>query len=328
MADWVEVEVSIQPLTKQVEPIIQSMDTVLGFLITVLNVVQTILSIVQVFMVGLLDPIRAIVELIIEEIQSLIQDLRQLGVYLTGDWELLRSGDKFGNLVGGYQAYERRMVGRLQDRTDINRPDYSSSTAVLGAFFYASSDDINDLVRILGSFLRFFGQSDLAGRSSAYGRPTTPEMKYGLSGASTASYRPLGNPKVVNGAAVVADAVSVTWSMPSGTGGMRLFSPAPKGFLIHASTIPDGLNAIALVVKDTDNADVVNLPRVSSAAIDPTTNGPLKLYGGIADLGAAADSTDFSEVSSDDPRANLLVLYLKLESQWHQHRHTKTAFRQ
>jgi hypothetical protein len=307
MADWVTVEVNLDPLLEPVDPILVTIDSVLGFLITLLNIVQAILNVLKVFLVGLLDPLRTLVELVIEEVRALIRDLRQLGVYLTGDWDLLAAEGGFSNVLGGYQAYERRMINRLQDTSDPNRPDFSSSSAALGAFFYTSSGDINELIRVVNAFLRFLGQENLAGRSAPYGRPTTPEMKFGQTGDAEGQFRPLGI--LAQGAGEVPDQVTVTWQMPARAGGIgQLFSPAPKGFLIHASTIPDGFNVLGLTPKDDKTGKVKDLPRVQAAAIDPTTNGPLKLYGGIADIGAAGDSKNFDPVENNDPRAPILVL--------------------
>lgn len=307
MADWVTVEVNLDPLLEPIDPILVTIDSVLGFLITLLNIVQAILNVLKVFLVGLLDPLRTIVELVIEEVRALIRDLRQLGVYLTGDWDLLAAEDGFSNVLGGYQAYERRMINRLQDTSDPNRPDFSSSSAAIGAFFYVSSGDINELIRVINAFLRFLGQENLAGRSAPYGRPTTPEMKFGQTGDAEGQFRPLGI--LAQGAGEVPDQVTVTWQMPARAGGIgQLFNPAPKGFLIHASTIPDGLNVIGLTPKDDKTGEVADLPRVEGAAIDPTTNGPLKLYGGIADIGVAPDSQNFTSTENSDPRAPILVL--------------------
>lgn len=316
MADeWVTIEVNLDDLLEPVEPVIETIDSVLGFLITVLNIVQTILNVIKVFLVGLLDPIRTIVELIIEEVRNIIQDLRQLGVYLTGDWTLIKPENKFADLIGGYQAYERRMLGRLLDRSDPNRPDFSSSSVALGVFFYASSEDIHVLVRIIRAIIKFFGRGDLMGRSRPFATPTTPTFTYGTDGAGLASFRQLAKTTASfrqlakTTASAVPDRVTVTWSMPAGTAKNRLFSPAPKGFLIHASTIEDGLQVISLSPKTDVSAAVQNLPRVQAAAVDPTTNGPLKLYGALSDIGAAEDPTDFSGVEAfDDAQAPGLVL--------------------
>lgn len=308
--EWLTVEPGVGPLLDLASPILDTIDSVLGFLIEVLNIAQAILDVIKTFMVGVIDPIRAIVEQIIAEIRALIADLRQLGVYLTGDWRLVNPEDKFSNLIGGYQAYERRMLSRLLDTADPNRPDFSSSSAVLGVFLYANSGDINELIGKIRSILKFFGQGNLMGKSAPYGTPTNPEIKFGAAGVGGATaFRQLG--AIATGPSTpVPDSMSISWAMPAGSGGMQnVYAPAPKGFLIHVSTIPDGFNVLSLTPKSNNSAEIQDLPRVAAAAIDPTTNGALKLYGGVADLAAGSDSLDFSDVEeSDDENAPLLVL--------------------
>ncbi len=304
MSDWITIEPSLDPVLEPINPIISSIDSILSLLISTLNIVQTILNVLKVFLVGVLDPLRTLVEVLIDEVRSLIMDLRQLGVYITGDWQLITSEDRFSSLVGGYSAYERRMISRLLDTSDPNRPDFTSSSAVVGAFFYVSSQDINEIVRVVNALLKFFGQSDLMGRASPYGTPTRPEMKYGTAGSGT--FRGLAKATQ----SLIPDSVSVSWTMPAGTGGsFSPFSPSPKGFLIHVSTIPDGFQVLSLVSKAQLSSEIENIPRVAAAAVDPTTNGPLKLYGGVADIGSTADSHDWSQLEqSEDPHAPLLVL--------------------
>ena len=305
MAEWSSIEISTDPLMEKVQPIVDSMVAVLDYLLAILNIVQKVLNIVKAFLVGLLDPIRAVVELIIQEIRNLIADLRQLGVYFAGDWALLNPANKFSDVLGGYQAYERRMLSRLLDPTDLSRPDFSSSSVALGVFFYASSGDINELMRILRTILKFFGRDALLGNSMPYGTPTTPEFKFGAAGGFIPSFKKTGELTTTTD---VPDAMTVTWSMPAGAGGIGgAFTPAPKGFLIHISTIPDGLQVLAMVPKSDGSAKTEDLPRVVSAAIDPLTNGPLRLYGGIADLDTGQE--DFADVEyTDDPQAPILLL--------------------
>jgi hypothetical protein len=306
-SEWVTVEVSLDPILDPIRPAIDAIDSVLALLIAILNIVQTILNVIKIFLVGLLDPIRLIVELIIAEIRNIIRDLRNLGVYITGDWRLIKAEDGFSNVLGGYSAYERRMLSRLLDTTDPNRPDFSSSSAVIGVFFYVSSGDINELVAIIRAILKFFGRGDLMGRSNPYGTPTTPEMKYAL--ASDTDLGAFRN-EAKTAQKGIPDKVSVSWAMPTGTGGVAGgLTPAPKGFLIHVSTIPDGFQVLTLSPKVTESGKVTDLPRVQAAAVDPTTNGPLKLYGGVADIGVSTTPTDFSQVEySGDSHAALLVL--------------------
>lgn len=304
---WITVQPSLDPLIAPVYPIIDTVDSLLVAVITILNIVQAILNVLKAFLVGYLDPLRSIVEAIITEIRNLIADLRQMGVYITGDWDLITPENNYANLLGGYQAYERRMLGRLLDRTDPNRPNFTSSSTVVGVFLYTSSGDITEIIRVVTAILRFFGQPQLGKKIRAYSAPTTPELTYGAGSAGESSFRRLGQTTID----LVPDSLSISWSMPSGAGGMsNVFSPAPKGFLIHVSTIRDGFMVVSRTPKDFEASTVdAPLPMVVSGAVDPATNTPLRLYGGIADIAASdSDSTDFSEVEIDDPRAPLLLL--------------------
>ena len=307
MADqWTTVEISLDPILDPINPVIENIDSVLEFLIVILNITQTILNVIKAFMVGLLDPLRAIVELIIEEVQGLIADLRQLGIYLTGDWALIDATNKHSNLLGGYQAYERRMIARLLDTSDPNRPDFSSSSSVLGVFLYTSSGDITEIIRLIRALMSFFGQGGLMAGNLPYGTPTTPMMKYGTEGAGVGAFKNLASAAQ----SAIPDRVSVSWAMPSGAGGIgSAFSPAPKGFLIHVSTIPDGLNTISLTPNSKGSAEIENLPIVSSAGVDPLTSGVLKLYGGVADIKTDADDfEDVDPLAGNSPHKATLVL--------------------
>jgi len=54
-------------------------NTTAEFLVAVLDIALTALDFVKTFLVGYLDPIAAIVHAIVQEVRSLISDLRQLG---------------------------------------------------------------------------------------------------------------------------------------------------------------------------------------------------------------------------------------------------------
>lgn len=299
--NWVTVQPSLDPLIEKIQPILDTLTSVLEFLIAILNVVQVILSVMKAFLAGFLDPLRTLVELIIDEIRSLIADLRQLGVYVTGDWELVNPSVNHSSLLGGYQAYERRMLSRLLDTTDLNRPNFSSSTSVVALFLYANSGDVDEIIKIIRAVLKFLGLPHLAAKAGGTMTPTTPKVLYGLSTAAT--WKQLGH----SDEDPVPDAVSVTWAMPAGAGGTPVvLAPSPKGFLIHVSTIPDGFTVLSLSAKSGDSAKIEDVPYVQAAGVDPTTRGPMKLYGGITDLGT--NSSDYSDVESSNPVAPKLLL--------------------
>jgi hypothetical protein len=301
--NWATLEFSLEPLLKPILPILETIDGVLSALIAILNIVQKILDVIKVFLFGLLDPIRALVELIIEEIRRIIQDLRQIGVYLAGDWALVDPSNGFADIIGGYAAYEQRMTQRLLDTGDPNRPNFSSSSVALAVFLYASSGDISVILRAIYAIMKLFGRADLLGNKAPYQTPTAPQILFGSSAAGIASFRTLGK----TFSSDTPNSISISWAMPTGTSKSPIRNPSPKGFLIHVSTIESGLEVLTLT-SNPISPNPVTPNRITGSAIDPVTGFPLRLFGGISDIGAADDPRDFSGVESPNPQAPLLCL--------------------
>ena len=301
---WITAELSLEPLLRPIYPVLERIDGILSALIAILNVVQKVLDIIKIFLFGLLDPIRAIIELIIEEIRRIIQDLRQIGLYLAGDWELVDPTNNFSDVIGGYAAYEQRMVARLLDTTDPNRPNFSSSSVALGVFLYASSGDISTIIKAILAIMRLFGRGDLLGKKAPYATPSAPQIAYGSAAAGISSFRTLGK----TFASDAPNSVSVSWTMPAGTAKVPFRNPAPKGFLIHISTTESGLEVLALT-SNPISPNPVEPNKIIGGVVDPVTGSPLRLFGGISDLGVAEDPQDYSSVEqSGNAQAPLLLL--------------------
>ncbi len=302
--EWSTLEFSLEPLLEPIYPVLEGIDGILSALITILNIVQKILDVIKVFLIGLLDPIRALIELIIEEIRAIIRDLRQIGLYYAGDIEIIDPKNNFADIIGGYSAYEQRMVARLLDTTDPNRPNFSGSSVAFGVFLYASSGDISVIFRAIKAILNLLGRGDLLGKNSPYPTPTAPAIGYGTEAAGVAAFKSLGK----TFSSSVPDSISVTWSMPTGTSKNPFRNPSPKGFLLHVSTIPDGLEVVSMTSNPT-SANPNEPPRIVGGAVDPITNGPLKLYGGVADIGVSSNPKDYSSVEAlTSAQAPLLLL--------------------
>lgn len=299
--DWTTVEVSLDPVMEPVNAVIATIDSVLAFLIAILNVVQFILNIVKAFLIGLLNPIRAIIEAIIAEIRQIISDLRQAGLYIADDSDLitLQPANLSTKLLGGYTEYEKRMLHRLLDRTDPTRPDLSSASAVVALFAYISSGDLPALVELIRRIKAFFGQREQS-KNAPFAAPTTPEAKLGIYGSKPSSF--VGASKVTSG----PDAVTLSWTMPS-TG--TPFSKAPKGFLVHVSTVPDGFGVRAFMPARENSQDVKNLPMRALAGVDPIDGTELRLYGGMSDLGFGGSPEVFYK-GGEDPHAAQVLLSL------------------
>lgn len=297
--DWLTVQPSLDPLLEPVYDVIERIDSVLAFLIGVLNIVQAILSVVKVFLVGLLNPIRAIVEAIIQAIRNIINDLRQLGVYMASDKNLFVA--PFQDLTGGYEAYERRMLARFLDSSDPNRPNFSTSSAVLALFAYVSAEDAVLLVKLIFKIIAFFGDNSPK-QTRLYPPPTTPRALFGPQG--TFNFTNLS--KSLSGD-TVPDSMSVSWQMP--TDG-NLLTPEPKGFLVHISTVPSGFGVLVKRPNSLNSPAVEDLSSDFMVGIDPSSGANLRLYGGISDLGTEARARNFDRFESDDQHSPRLYLML------------------
>lgn len=294
-SDWIVVQPSLEPLTEKIEPILTPVISVIDATIQILNLTQSILNIIKAFLIGVLDPLRPLVEAIIAEIQALISDLRQAGFYLHGDWNLFDWNTYYSDLLGGYEEYQNRMLGRLLDGSDPSRPNFSPQSATLGLFLYATSGDVGLLIEIIKQIVDFFGQKDLMGNSSPFPPPQNPKVLF-------SSTNWIGKPIFVESGKLTErpEKISVTWTYPSGGGVPFLNGPAPKSYIIHVSTIPDGFNVIAMQPKDDTSKETESLQVITGAVVDPITNGPLVVYGGLSDLDAFENK--------EDPRAPKLYL--------------------
>ena len=162
MAEWKGLDVSPPDLLEETR---QQVSTFFEVLITILEIVLVTLSVVKVFLVGLINPLVVLLDVIIDFIEGLLLDLRQVGFYLHGDFVYLKGDQGFDNFIkktsGGYSAYEQRMVDRLLDRNDSGRPDLSSSSAVLSLFFYTSVGGVNEifqLIEFVKALMKLFNQ--------------------------------------------------------------------------------------------------------------------------------------------------------------------------
>src|SRR5690606_35023673 len=140
-------------------------------------------------------------ESLIALIRNLLNDLRQAGIYIHGDFYAFE-GPTFDNLRGGFSAFESRMISRLLDTSDPNRPDFSTDTTALAVFLYAEANDqgVSNLITLVRNILSLFNREVPVARlqNQAYNLQAT----YGYDGATIFSFNrsffrgfvPGGNP--------------------------------------------------------------------------------------------------------------------------------------
>ena len=268
-------------------------------LISVLEIANQVLEFVKAFIRGYIDPMVILIEAIIDEITAILTDLREIGLYITGDWALL--GWPPEDLRGGFSEYERRMIARLSDRTDPTRPDFSSKVKVLGFFGYLSVDpsEFERLINFVTTIIKMFGLSFFPD-TSGLPVPTIQDTLYGPDTVAVGTAFQFG---ALKQALTTSDGTPparcrVTWiAQPaSAKHPMNPFPvTGPSGYIVTVSTLPDGIALkYARPKANTDkkaaggDPDKLAQPRESGSVLD--LNGtPLVLHGG-AEMLAFEDS--------------------------------------
>jgi len=234
------------------EPVREAIDAFFSFLIQILNILIAILEILKVFASGLLDPIIALIEAIRDLIEALLNDLRQLGVYMHGDFYALMDGPDFQSLRGGYLAYERRMIARLQDTSDPNRPDISEFSTCIAVFAFVGADirGINRIIQLIRALLALFRRKY---PMRAMNQVSDVRATYGYDGATIFSFNKgffrgfdFTKESVDENLFAPYNAVNLTWQMSPIPGAPFPDTPIlpPAGFLVEFSTLEQPIKIV------------------------------------------------------------------------------------
>jgi len=291
--------------------------TILGTAVTTLQVISSVLDVLKVFATGLLNPLEAILNALKAKIAKFLQDIRQAGIYLHGDFYSLEGPD-FPALRGGFDQYEARMMARLTDRSDPLRPDFSSDSAALAIFFYVSAEvrNIHRILQLLQQIAALFGRRPPTSASQV--QVTNLQATYGYEGSTIFSYNKgffkgfLPRTQVNDNLLSPYNAVNLTWKM-AGSPGSPLDVPQvpPAGFIVEFSTVREPLPI--LCDRPADGVvEGMSLPFVGSGRVvvpcEDTMGIPIYLTGGIdsvdvpASLEFNASVGLFGDLSSDAVR--------------------------
>lgn len=261
-------------IPEALESVRDKINTTAEFLISVLDIALAALELVKTFLVGYLDPIGALIAAIIAQVEALVEDMRQLGLYITGDWKLMKG--PFKDLQGGFQEYQRRMISRLTDATDPSRPDVSADTKVLAMFFYSSADvsNVMRLVAFVRKLMVFFRQSTI--HEGSLPIPVLGVVQYGADAVSILN--PTSIPEAFAKSPTPPSLAKISWGMSS-TSARSPFSPIPPlppgGFIVSVSTVQDGLK----VMFDAPQSNTSLQPAAKDATktVQPREYGPVRL---------------------------------------------------
>jgi hypothetical protein len=128
----------------------------------IFDIVNTFLDFIASLLIDFSNPLKIIIEEIIAILEAFVQDLRNLGMYIT--WDKFEGKDLSVDFLGGYPAFEQRMVKKLLSIEDRSRPNFTSKTKVFAITFFAGADasGIKKVIGAIQSLIALFtpGQSD------------------------------------------------------------------------------------------------------------------------------------------------------------------------
>ena len=277
------------------EPVRQTIDAFFSFLIQILNILLTVLEILKVFATGLLDPLIALIEAIKNLIEALLNDLRQLGIYIHGDFYALEGPD-FAALKGGYTTFEGRMAGRLQDTQDPNRPDISASSTCIAVFLFVQTDirGINRIVQLIKSILGLFNRQYPLPRMQ--NQVSNVQATYGYDGATIFSFNKsffrgfdFKKDEVQDNIFSPYNAVNLTWQMSPIPGAPFPDTPVvpPAGFLVEFATMESPLRIVGerVIQGSAQDMDLPNQPAKTEVfELLDADQQPIRLRGGVQQL--------------------------------------------
>ena len=141
-------------------------DAVFEVVNLVFDLVNSALDFIASLLIDFTNPLKPIIEAIIAFLDSFISDLRNFGWYLTYDKKQFKNPAE--KLLGGYPAFESRIIEKLLKIKDPTRPNFSPESKVFAMTFFAGADAsslgaiISAIKKLLKLFLTLKGPSDKA----------------------------------------------------------------------------------------------------------------------------------------------------------------------
>ena len=155
-ATWTSVSIG---LPEGIQDALEKVNQILEKLSTLLEVISSILEVIKVFLVDILNPLKAILEALLIIVNNLINDLRQTGLYLYADLPSSNVDHEYAkNLKGGMSAWRGRMAYALLSPNVQNRPAFSNTASVISFHFVVTAGDIGAFIAQFGFLLAMFKQ--------------------------------------------------------------------------------------------------------------------------------------------------------------------------
>ena len=271
-----------------IEPPIEALQSFLELVNNILDFSLFLLDSIKAFIRNFLNPLLSIIKKIITLLKGLLSDLRQIGVYFASDFRLFDDHDK---LLGGYPAFERRMMARLSNEEDVNRPNFSPQSACIAMYIYGDTAftnvSISEIIEAIQKFIGFFSPSKKPRRVA---QPTnlsakTVKIRENLISEGT------------------EDGLQLTWQVATNA------NAAPVGgFIIEISTVPDGFYlAYDSELKNASFKPERGAKRVRGLVQDSLTKANVQIWGGRTVLRELSSSEELKLSLVQNPTSSEVI---------------------
>ncbi len=215
MANWQSITVKFdifEPLRPPLESALQALEAVEAIL-------EAILALLKPFFLDLINPLRALMALLLAAVRALINQIRSTGfsvLLVHPDFSQPDFSGVLYSVSGAYPAFESKVVGKFYDTSDEFRPQFPPGSSVAMLVLYVGADSPGDLMGLLFSLLALIKHP-----INLSGLPAPSELKVlpvNQSGDAVSQFRQLFEPGL-------KQALQLEWRMPQSASGM-----ASQGF--------------------------------------------------------------------------------------------------
>lgn len=237
---WVNLKINIDPLAKLKPPL----KTALTILEAIESILEALLALLKAFMLDLLNPLRAIIALLLAAIRAIINQIRSTGfatLFIRPDFRHSDLRVVFNSVSGGYRAFENKLVGKIYDVTDPFRPQYTTGMNAMMVVYYIGVESPGNLMAEILALLNLINHpiNDIAIAAPVNLKVSPPTQ----SGEPTTQFWKLFQPSEANRSLVLE------WKMASATAGIA--SPTLIGRI--SSSLPGFNLGQKFIIERTDD---------------------------------------------------------------------------
>lgn len=243
-ASWDTITIEANPFGGLKPPI----ESTLQALQALEAILEALLDLLKVFALDLVNPLRAIIALLLAAIRAIINQIKAAGgqfLLVHPDFNAEGLEGILGSITGAYPSFESKVVGKFYDTSDVFRPQFPPGSSTAMAVFYIGVDSPGDLIGFLIALMNLIN-----GKTPIVMPPAPVDLKVlpiTQSGNAIAQFSRLFDSDLDK-------ALSVEWRMPSPPSGV-----GPVGALNNISSFISAFQVPQFIVERTESSGGITI---------------------------------------------------------------------